>query len=228
MNSGGNVLKLFFTLTALFLLISMLLFQTDSFTQAEITSEAILSIVSEDNALIAIIYGKGKMFAVTNNAGKTVEIESVELIGDSKNSIIEVKGKGTSLQPGGNKEFNITADPKKLPGKVIQLIVRWEGGSAEIKSTIPEAFIEQLQIEVEKQNEQDKNIEQDKEKQVKEQTKLEKDEEPVVEEPVNPEVVDELVNPEAEEEPVKPEEEEEPVNSEIEGEQSNPVVDEDK
>lgn len=45
MNKGGNQLKLF---------------QTNSFTKAEITSEARVSVVSEENSLIAISYGNGK------------------------------------------------------------------------------------------------------------------------------------------------------------------------
>ena len=70
MKSGGNVLKRFFSLTALLLSMSFLLFQSNSFTTAEIKNEATLSIVPEEDALIAINYEEGRMFTVTNNTEK--------------------------------------------------------------------------------------------------------------------------------------------------------------
>ncbi|MDX1699376.1 MAG: hypothetical protein R3250_02100 [Melioribacteraceae bacterium] len=215
-------MKLFFSLTVLFLSISLLLFQTNSFTKAEITSEARLSVVSEENSLIAVTYGVGKQFTITNNTRHTVEIEEVWLNGDSDNRIIEIRGKGNSVKSGGNKEFNITDDPNELPGKVIQLIVRWEGGNAVIKSTIPD------------ENKNDKNVEEkDKEKvkEDKEQPELEKVEVPVVIEPVKPVVEENTTNLEIISEPVisiVEEAAEEQVDTEIDGEQSNPVETEDK
>jgi len=223
-------LKLFFSLTVLFLSITLLLFQTNSFTKAEITSEARLSVVSEENSLIAITYGVGKQFTVTNNTGNTIEIVEIWLNGDSDNRIIDIKGKGDSIKSGGNKAFNITDDPKALHGKVIQLIARWEGGNAVIKSTIPE------------ENKKDKNVEQDiendkeKVKQDNEQPKLEKVEVPVVIDPVNPVVEEDTTDLEIIAEPVIPiveeaaisEEDEEQMNPEIDNEQSNPVDAEDK
>ena len=224
-------MKLFFSLTVLFLAISLLLFQTNSFTKAEITNEARLSVVSEENSLIAITYGVGKQFTVSNNTGNTIEIVEIWLNGDSDNRIIEIKGKGDSIKSGGNKAFNITDDPKALHGRVIQLIARWEGGKAVIKSTIPE------ENKKEKNIEQDKEKDKEKEKQDKEQPKLEKDEELVVIEPVNPvveedktdlEIIAEPVIPIVEEEAANSEEDEEQVDTEIDGEQSNPVDAEDK
>ena len=223
-------MKLFFSLTVLFLSITLLLFQTNSFTKAEITSEARLSVVSEENSLIAITYGVGKQFTVTNNTGNTIEIVEIWLNGDSDNRIIDIKGKGDSIKSGGNKAFNITDDPKALHGKVIQLIARWEGGNAVIKSTIPE------------ENKKDKNVEQDiendkeKVKQDNEQPKLEKVEVPVVIDPVNPVVEEDTTDLEIIAEPVIPiveeaaisEEDEEQMNPEIDNEQSNPVDAEDK
>lgn len=219
-------MKLLFSLTILFLSISLLLFQTNSFTKAEITSEARLSVVSEENSLIAISYGVGQQFTVTNNTRHTIEIVEIWLNGDSDNRIIEIKGKGNSIKSGGSKEFNITDDLNGLYGKVIQLIARWEGGNAVIKSTIPE------------ENKNDKNVEQeidkDKEKvkEDKEQPELEKVEVPVVIEPVKPVVEEDTTNLEIISEPVIPiveeEEAEKQVDTEIDGEQSNPGETEDK
>ncbi|MGB2993668.1 MAG: hypothetical protein WBB47_13630 [Paenisporosarcina sp.] len=234
-------MKLFFSLTILFLAISLLLFQSNSFTKAEITSKARFSVVSEENGLVAISYAVGKQFIVTNNTGKTIEIVDIKLIGDSNNRIIEIKEKGTFLQDGGINKFNITADPKKLKGKVIQLKVRWKGGSAVINSNIPESFIKQMEMEVEDENKNEKKVEQAKEKdkekgkekakeQEKEvkQSKQKLDQErvnaEVEEEPVIPEVVEESVTPEVEEEPVIPEVVEESVTPEVEEEPVIPEV----
>jgi len=236
-------LKLFLSLTVLFLAISLLLFQSNSFTKAEITSNARFSVVSEENGLVAISYAVGKQFIVTNNTGKTIEIVDIKLIGDSNNRIIELKEKGTFLQAGGINKFNITADPKKLKGKVIQLKVRWKGGSAVINSNIPESFIKQMEMEVEDENKNEKKVEQAKEKdkekgkekakeQEKEvkQSKQKLDQErvnaEVEEEPVIPEVEEESVTPEVEEEPVTPEVEEEPVIPEVVEESVTPEIEE--
>ena len=78
MRSGGNILRLIFYLTALFISVSFFLLQSNSFTTAEIRNEATLSIVSEENALIAITYEEGGMFTVTNNTEKsTIEIDGI-------------------------------------------------------------------------------------------------------------------------------------------------------
>lgn len=228
---GGNLLRLFLTLTALFLSITILLFQTNSFTKTEITSDARLSVVSGEDSLISITYGVGKQFTVTNNTGNTIEIVEIWLNGDSNNRIIEIKGKGDSIKAGGNKAFNFTADPKELRGKVIQLIASWEGGNAVIKSTIPE--------ENKNDNNEEQDIEKDKEKvkEDKEQPKLEKVEEPVVLVPVNSvveedtkdlEIITEPVIPLVDEEAANSEEAEEQVDTEIDGEQSNHIDAEDK
>jgi hypothetical protein len=132
-------MRLVFTLSILFLSLSLLLLQSNSFTSAEVKNEAILSIVSEENALIAITYEKGEMLIVTNNTGKTIEIEKVELMGETNQKNINlVENNSPSIQPGGVKEFPITGNLKDLAGRVIQIKSHWYGGSAEIKSIIPE------------------------------------------------------------------------------------------
>lgn len=135
-------LKLIYSLTALYLTISLLLSHTNSYSTAQIRNEAALSIASEDRALIAITYRAGnKRFAVTNNTGKTVEIEKVEILSDTDHRIIDLgENNFTAINPGRVNEFTITGDPKSLTGKVIQIIVHWNGGRAEINSTIPETI----------------------------------------------------------------------------------------
>ena len=70
MNSGGDVLKRFFSLAALLLSIITITFTGTSFSTAEIKNEATLTIVPEENALIAIAYGEDSNFTVTNNTAK--------------------------------------------------------------------------------------------------------------------------------------------------------------
>ncbi|HEY2422229.1 MAG TPA: hypothetical protein VGI04_12465 [Neobacillus sp.] len=132
-------MKITFSLTALFISISLLLFHTNSFTTAEIKNEAALFIAKEDRALIAIRYTKGNKLAVTNNNGTTIEIEKIELMSNADHQMIKVgENESPSIMPGRVKEFTIPGNPKDLTGKVIQITVHWNGGRAEIKSTIPE------------------------------------------------------------------------------------------
>jgi hypothetical protein len=130
--------KLALTLTVVSLSFSFLLFHTNSFTVAEIKNETKLSVVSEEEALIAITYTQGKQFTVTNNTDKTIELTNVELVGGSDQEIIPLGNKGEIyINPGGVHAFNITGDPKDLTGKVLIIKAYWNGGSAEIKTTIP-------------------------------------------------------------------------------------------
>ena len=139
MNFGGDGMRLTFSLTALFLSLSFLIFHGNSFSTAEITSEAKLSIVTDNDALIAISYGPGKQFQVTNNTGKTIVIDSIEISDAPKNEIKELGENGSfSIEPGESKRFNVTADPKELENKIMRLFAYWNGGSTEINSIIPE------------------------------------------------------------------------------------------
>ena len=139
MNFGGDGMRLTFSLTALFLSLSFLIFHGNSFSTAEITSEAKLSIVTDNDALIAISYGPGKQFQVINNTGKTIVIDSIEISDAPKNEIKELGENGSfSIEPGESKRFNVTADPKELENKIMRLFAYWNGGSTEINSIIPE------------------------------------------------------------------------------------------
>ncbi len=128
MNSGGDILKLFFSLLAILLTSSLLLLFSNSFTNAEIKNDATLSIVPEDSALIAIIDWEGRTFSIKNNTEETVEIAGIELSSDSD----------MDIEAGEIGDFTLVGDAEELSGKVIEIIAHWNGGSAEIKSTIPE------------------------------------------------------------------------------------------
>jgi hypothetical protein len=135
----GKNLKLIYSLFVIFVSISFLFIQTNSFTKAEISNDAVLSIADEEHALIAITYGKGKKFEVKNNSENTIEIVSISLLDSLAHNIHEVGEPDSYLvQPDRVKEFNITGDPKGVIGKTIKINFRWNGGSAEIKSTIPD------------------------------------------------------------------------------------------
>jgi hypothetical protein len=136
-------LKLVFSLILISLSISFLLIQTNSFTKAEISNKALLGIVAEENALIGITYGKNNMFTVTNNTGDSIEMESIEILDHPDQKITEADSMGSSLLlPGKVGEYTITGNPKELVGETIKLNIRWNGGSAEINSTIHEQIVE--------------------------------------------------------------------------------------
>ncbi|WP_164667895.1 hypothetical protein [Virgibacillus doumboii] len=131
-------MKVILSLAAVFASLSFLLLHTSSFTTAKVKNEANLSIVSEESALIAINYTKGKRFTVTNNTVKTIHIDRVSVLNGSDQRAINLGKDSSAIKPGGVQEFNITGDPKKLSGKVLRIDTYWNGGSAEIKSTIPD------------------------------------------------------------------------------------------
>jgi hypothetical protein len=132
-------LKLIYPLLVIFLSISFLFIQTNSFTKSEVSNDAVLSIADEKHALIAVTYEKGKKFEVKNNTENTIEIVSINILDSLAHNIHEIGEPDSYLvQPGRVKEFNITGDPKGLTGETIKINFRWNGGSAEIKSTIPD------------------------------------------------------------------------------------------
>lgn len=128
-------MKSIFVLSALFISISLLILQSNSFTTAEIRSEATINLVSEENALIAINYGENKMFTVTNNTDKTIEIESIDIKGIEE--LFEVDEKDSFILSGESKEFTVSGDSKELAGEMMSIMVRWNEGIAEITSMLP-------------------------------------------------------------------------------------------
>lgn len=136
-------MKWIISLLLIFSSIPLLLIQSNSFTTAVIKNEAELSIVAEENALIGISYGKNNWLAVTNNSANPIEIESIELLDHSIQKIHKKDEMDSNhIPPGKAKEFTITGDPRELIGENIKINCRWDGGSAQIKSTIPELIVE--------------------------------------------------------------------------------------
>ncbi|MDR7239077.1 hypothetical protein [Neobacillus drentensis] len=136
-------MKLIFSLCVISLSISLFLIQSNSFTKADISNKVLLAIVDEENAIIGITYEKNKMFKVTNNTGDTIEIDSIEILDRPDQKIIELdKMESSQIQPDRAKKYIITGNPKELIGGLIKLTIRWNGGSAEIKSTIQEQIAE--------------------------------------------------------------------------------------
>lgn len=139
MNSGGEILKRFISLTALLLSISLFLLHGTSFSNAEIKNDAILTIVPEEDALIAIKYGEENNFSIINNTAKAIEISIVEIVNEFDHASVSVIDKSSpSISPGKSLQFTIPSDTNALPGKAIQLVARWNGGNAKIISIIPE------------------------------------------------------------------------------------------
>ncbi|WP_342433242.1 hypothetical protein [Neobacillus sp. FSL H8-0543] len=136
-------MKLILSLFVIISSISLLLIHTNSFSTAEIRNEAELSIVSEEKALIAISYQKSNMITLTNNTGNTLEIESIEILNHFAEKINLAEEMDTfPILPGGVKDITITGDLKDAAWEMVQIKVRWNGGRAEIKSTIPEQMSE--------------------------------------------------------------------------------------
>ena len=136
MNKGGALLRLVVSLSAIFISISLLVMHSNSFSTANVKNETALSITPETIALIAITYTNGNKFEIRNNTSQTIVVDSVELMSETKNDLINVNVP-FSLTPGTSKEINITADPKELTDKIIEVKTHWNGGSATVKSTIP-------------------------------------------------------------------------------------------
>ncbi|WP_172373353.1 hypothetical protein [Sporosarcina jiandibaonis] len=129
-------MRLIVSLSVIFIFMSLLVVHSTSFSTTKVKNEATLSVTTESNALIAISYTNGKKFEIRNNTNRTIVVENVELMSETKNDIINVNVP-FSLTPGSSRELNITADPKELTGKVIEVKTHWNGGSAIVKSTIP-------------------------------------------------------------------------------------------
>jgi len=145
MNSGGDVLKLFFSLSAILLTSSLLLLFSNSFTNAEINNDTTLSVVSEDSALIAVVDWDGRTFSIKNNTEETIEITSIELGRGSGMDITENQVPSI-IGPGGLSQVILIGDAEELSGRDIQLVARWSGGNAEIISTIPEFVEDEVEI----------------------------------------------------------------------------------
>ena len=138
-------MKLFFSLSALFISIILMVNYTNSSTTAAVKNETTLSVTLEESALIAINYTDDKNVQLINNTDKSIVIKSIKLVSDQKHKVINTHFP-FSLPPGHSQEFTI-ANNKDLSGKVLTVSVQWNGGTANIKSTIPKLDIEEISPE---------------------------------------------------------------------------------
>ena len=136
-------MRLFFSLLALLISVTMMVIYTNSFTTAAIKNEATLSISSEESALIAINYTENKNIQLSNNTDKSIVVKNINLVSDPKHKVINASFP-FSLPSGHSQEFIIANYKRDLSGNVMTVSVHWNGGTADIKSTIPKLEIDEI------------------------------------------------------------------------------------
>ncbi|WP_432357073.1 hypothetical protein [Sporosarcina sp. UB5] len=115
-------------LVALFLSISVLLLQSNSFSTADIRNDLAVSVVEEDQAFIMITEWDGRNFNVVNNTQTTVWVEGMTF---------NVDGDLTPLRYGEIRKFTLIGKASDLSGSQLRITFSWESGRAEITSIIP-------------------------------------------------------------------------------------------
>jgi uncharacterized protein YcfL len=131
-------MKVIFVLAAFLLSFSLLFLRSNSYSTAKIHNDVIVSITSENHALIAIDYKHDRILSITNNSRKTIHIERIHSLSNPDLNIIGHENENSfTIRPGEEREFEFTQESKVLSGKVIEITVQWDEGRAKIKSTIP-------------------------------------------------------------------------------------------
>ena len=136
-------MKLFFSLSALFISVTLMLIYTNSSTTAAVKNEATLSVTSEESALIAINYTDDKNVQLSNNTDKSIVVKSIKLVSDPTHKVINANFP-FSLPSGHSQEFTIANNKKDPSGKLMTVSVHWNGGTAEIKSTMPKLETDEI------------------------------------------------------------------------------------
>ncbi|MFF2753475.1 hypothetical protein ACFVR1_06905 [Psychrobacillus sp. NPDC058041] len=139
-------MKSILLLSAFLISFSLLFIQSDSYSTAEIRSDATIRVVPEGEALIAVNYDEeNRKIKLTNNMEKTIEIESM-------NPASYVELYQASIRPGETIEYGVIGKSEELYGQNISFKVRWSEGSADILTILPmfaEEPLEELPIEAE-------------------------------------------------------------------------------
>ncbi len=120
---------------------TFLLFQSTSYSTAELKNEATLSAVSEEHALIAVQYGEGRLFSIINNMENAIRISS-------NGAINFIANDSFYIEPGSYREFTIEGHPEDLNCGSIQINAVWDEGSADIQSIIPQTTSNQILLEL--------------------------------------------------------------------------------
>ncbi|MBB4823354.1 hypothetical protein HNO89_000574 [Sporosarcina luteola] len=118
---------------------SLLVWQSNSFSDTELRNEVTVAAVSEEDALLSVHYGEGREFWIGNNTDQQVEIQGPGFATD-----------GTSwIGPGMFKGFTLTGHPKELVNGSITVHAVWDEGGAKIESFIPQSNIDVIMLELE-------------------------------------------------------------------------------
>ncbi|MFS0689420.1 hypothetical protein AB1K89_09265 [Sporosarcina sp. 179-K 8C2 HS] len=133
-------MKLKLSLAAFFLSVSALLLQSTSFSTAEIKNDVVISVVAEDDALIAITGWEGRIFILKNNTDDYVDIENIMVMGGDS---LGVDGYFSTMAAGEARVFTLIGEAPELSGKEIWITASWESGRADITSMIP-PFVEEV------------------------------------------------------------------------------------
>lgn len=133
-------MKRFYYGSAILLFLTMMLYQSTSFSSLEMMNKATVSAVSNGQALLSIQYGDGRVFWITNNTENTIRIENNGGMQPLESFYIG---------PGRSGVFSIIGAPEEFfNGSVIVVDAEWEDGYATIESPIPEANIETILMEL--------------------------------------------------------------------------------
>ncbi|WOV88110.1 hypothetical protein QWT69_03015 [Sporosarcina oncorhynchi] len=175
------------------IVVSTLIYQSTSYSNAGLKSEVAVSAVQDGQALISIHYGEGRQFWITNNTDQAVRISGSDFF----------PLESSSIEPARLQEFTIVGEPASLLNTVLTIEAEWQNGSALIDSAIPQSNVdvillelveeeileveEEVEIEIERDKEIDidmdieNEIEEKIEMEVQVQDELEENEEDIVE-----------------------------------------------
>lgn len=120
------------------LVVSALIYQSTSYSNAGVTSEVEVSAVQEGQALISIHYGEGRQFWIANNTDQTVSVAGTHFLPVDSSMIAPARMQG----------FVITEEPESINGLVLGIEANWGNGGAVIDSEIPQSNIDMILLEL--------------------------------------------------------------------------------
>lgn len=120
------------------MVVSTLIYQSTSYSNAGLKSEVELSAVQDGQALISIHYGEGRQFWIANNTDQAVQIT-----GSDVNPV-----DASSIGPARMQEFTIIGEPESLQNTVLTIEAEWQNGSAFIHSEIPQSNVDVILLEL--------------------------------------------------------------------------------
>ena len=152
------------------MVVSTLIYQSTSYSNAGLKSEVEVSAVQDGQALISIHYGEGRQFWIANNTDQAVWITGSDF------SPMD----SSSIEPARLQEFTIVGEPASLMNTVLTIEAEWQNGSALIDSAIPQSNVDVILLELVEEGIMFIDIE--KEEELEAQEELEENELDMVEE----------------------------------------------